>query len=165
MAVTVPQIGVHAPSGALVAYAGAAPAAGSVPLPRASVARPPDPVGRALALGEDYARLRSRQDDVNALALAIRQGSGLAEMRKLYPPYPPGQEERLRELEQLPGLRRQIEALRYPVPLQGEEDVAESRQIDALAGALSLTGRQLLMGLPGRDAISTKRDILEGLAR
>jgi hypothetical protein len=167
MALTLPQIGVNAWSGDLLAYAGVSPAGGAVPIPRATVVPPPDPnqAGRTLALGEDYASLRSRHDDANSLARAIREGSGPADVRKLYPPYPPGQEERLRELAYLPGLRKQIEALRYPLLPQGQDEAAMSLHADALAGELGVAGRKLLAGLPGHDAISTKRDILEGLAR
>lgn len=139
----------------VVRVAGAALAIpATVPTPR---------LGDVAPSGADYARLRLRQDEVNALAWTIRGGGRQVEIRKLYPPYPPELEARMAYLDRLTGLRRQIESIRYPqAPMTAD---AARVHADGLARELGRAGRDLLTGLGGSHAISTNRGILEGLAR
>jgi hypothetical protein len=109
-----------------------------------------------------YARLRMRQEEANALAMEIRGGKvSSVELRKLYPPYPPEQERRMAYLDQIPGLQRQIEALRYPAtPME-----VASGEVERLVHDLSKNSRWQLAHLGASGAISTQRGILEGVAR
>ena len=115
-------------------------------------------------VGGSYGQLRARQDDLNELAQAIRQEGSPVEVRKLFPPYPPEQEARMVYLDQISGMRKQIEALMFPVG-QPEPGVGVDAQANALAKDLSQDSRRLLAGLPSQQAISTNRPLLEVVAQ
>jgi len=137
-------------------------------LPRAEAAVPRrdfEPARQPAMPGEAYARLRARLDEVNALAHTIRREGLHGELRKLYPPYPPGQEASLDELERLPGLRKQIEALRYPAAPQAEAASGRgATTAEFIAGDIGEASRRQLARLDWHQAISMNRQILEGLA-
>lgn len=118
--------------------------------------------------GGRYAALQTRQDALNELALALRQEGREAGIRKLYPPYPPEQAERMAYLDDISGLRRQIESMLPPdgVPIPSTEmDREMDTEAAALAEQFSRIGRRLLADLPGNQAISSNRPLLEGVAQ
>jgi len=139
-----------------------------VRLPRAEAAvtrRDYESASHPARSGEGYARLRARLDEVNALAHAIRREDLHGELRKLYPPYPPGQEVSLDALDWLPGLRKQIEALRSPAAPQAEAASGrDATTAERIAGNIGEASRRQLAGLDWRQAISMNRQLLEGLA-
>ncbi|MEW6677845.1 MAG: hypothetical protein AB1421_07975 [Pseudomonadota bacterium] len=114
--------------------------------------------------GGRYAALQTRQDALNELALALRQEGREAGIRKLYPPYPPEQAERMAYLDDISGLRRQIESMLPPdgVPTPSTE---MDREAATQAEQFSRIGRRLLADLPGSQAISSNRPLLEGVAQ
>lgn len=124
----------------------------------------PSSEGSTLA-GGGYGRLRARQDDLNDLAQAIREGGAKVEMRKLFPPYPPEQEDRMAYLDQISGLRRQIEALMVPAAQGGGPGEGPDRRADALARDISQDSKRLLAALSSQQSISSNRPLLEGVAQ
>jgi hypothetical protein len=86
-------------------------------------------------------------------------------MHKLFPPYPPEQEARMAYLDQITGLRRQIEALVYPMGVGDEPDPAQDTQANELAGDISRDSQRLLAALSSKQAVSHRRALLEAVAR
>lgn len=153
------QAGLAAPMGE-----SAAPVRGAERLsgaaPRIHESRP----GATALVGGGYAQLRARQDDMNELARTVRQGSSPVEVRKLFPPYPPEQEARMAYLDQISGMRKQIEALMFVMGQPGGKGETDA-QANALAKDISQNSRQLLAGLPSQQAISMNRPLLEVVAQ
>lgn len=108
--------------------------------------------------GGGFAGLQSRQDDLNSLARGIREAGRIVEIRKLFPPYPPGQAERMAYLDSLSGLRKQIEAM-----LPGAE--TPEAELERLAEGLGRDGRRLLADLPRHQALGGNRPLLEVVAQ
>lgn len=143
-----------------------------VPVPTRAAERPLEvtqPIGepftRRSALSGGYGQLRARQDDLNEMALAIRREGAKVEIRKLFPPYPPDQEARMDYLDQVSGLRKQIEALMGPAGQNGALGVASNAAANDSAADLSQESRRLLAALTSQQAISVNRPLLEGLAQ
>jgi hypothetical protein len=120
--------------------------------------------GASLA-GGSYGQLRARQDDLNELAQAIRRDGARVEMHKLFPPYPPEQEDRMAYLDQIGGLRRQIEALMFPAAQAGESAPKQHNPASELAGQISRDSQKMLAALTSKQAISGNRPLLEVVAR
>lgn len=93
-----------------------------------------------------YAVLRSRQDELNEVATAVRDinsitdkaeqllgdmESKLGTLVKIYPPYPVDNPERVSLLNSFAGLRKQIDALAFPAP----EDLLAIGRLPTLQGA------------------------------
>jgi hypothetical protein len=122
------------------------------------------PEGPTLA-GGDYGQLRARQDGMNELAQAIRSKGGSVDLRKLFPPYPPEQKDRMAYLDKISGLRRQIEALMFTAVQGGEPDVALNDLANASAKDLSQDSKKLLAALDSKQSISSNRPLLEVVAQ
>ncbi|HNQ05265.1 MAG TPA: hypothetical protein PKH69_11720 [Thiobacillaceae bacterium] len=120
--------------------------------------------GTSLA-GGGYGQLRARQDDLNELAQAIRREGARVEMHKLFPPYPPEQEDRMAYLDQISGLRRQIEALMFPAAQAGESGQKQATQANDLASDISRNSQKMLAALNSKQAISGNRPLLEAVAQ
>lgn len=126
--------------------------------------RGPTSEGSGLA-GGSYGQLRARQDDLNELAQAIRREGDRVEMHKLFPPYPPEQEDRMAYLDQISGLRRQIEALMFPAAQAAEPALKQNDQANDLAGDISRDSQRMLAALTSKQAISGNRPLLEAVAQ
>ncbi len=113
----------------------------------------------------DYGQLRSRQDELNSLAQDLRQNGRSVDIRKLFPPYPPEQEARMAYLDQVSGLRRQIEALMYPAPSTSDLTGRSQDQISELAQGISQDSRAMLAALSSKQSISSNRPLLEVVAQ
>lgn len=124
----------------------------------------PTPGGSTLS-GGGYGQLRARQDDLNELAQAIRREGASVEMRKLFPPYPPDQEARMAYLDQISGLRRQIEALMFPAAQIGETGSTQDAKANVLAEDISQDSQKLLAALTSKQSISSNRPLLEVVAQ
>lgn len=134
---------------------------------QAGQANGPGPVpgatpGSSSLAGGAYGQLRARQDDMNELAQAIRGEGASVEIRKLFPPYPPDQEARMAYLDQISGLRRQIEALMAP-SVPGGAGLDE--QANAMARDISQDSKSLLAALSSQQSISSNRPLLEVVAQ
>ncbi len=129
-----------------------------------------------------YALLRSRQDELNAVAAVVRDVNAvtnkaekllsdmegkLGTLVKLYPPYPLDNPDRISLLNDFGGLRKQIDALDFPAPeelaavtrLSGLEDGRFGPQkLNAATGAESKMGygqiKQPLFEIPELDSTS-----------
>jgi hypothetical protein len=130
----------------------------------ARVVQGPSPEGSTLA-GGGYGQLRARQDGLNELAQGIRREGSSVDIRKLFPPYPPEQEDRMAYLDQISGLRRQIEALMFPAVQGGESDVAQNDQANVFAKDISQDSQRLLAALTSKQSISSNRPLLEVVAQ
>lgn len=127
--------------------------------------RPVSGVADSTSLGgRGYAALQARQDAMNELAVALRQEGGEVGIRKLFPPYPPEQAERMAYLDGISGLRRQIEAM-LPKGVTPAQSGDVDRETAELAEQFSQIGRRLLSDLPGNQALSSNRPLLEGVAQ
>lgn len=122
------------------------------PVEPAGVAEPANPEANG------FVRLQSRQYEMNAQAQALRVQERAVEIRKLFPPYPPEQAERMAYLDNMGGLAKQIEAM---LPAAGLSEA----QATELAWRFSLSGRQMLAELTSNQALSGNRPLLEAVAQ
>lgn len=93
--------------------------------------------GRASGLPTDYSFKVGVKEDLTFTALSIRQANGALDqastlMQKVsnavdqvknYPPYPPGNNDRVKYISSLNGLRKEIEALTFPPVAKTDQPV------------------------------------------
>jgi hypothetical protein len=99
-------------------------------LPQSDIVRDKQKLTSSQVAGS-FAQLRNRQDALNNAASVVREvgntveqavqlldkiGNNLGEIVKMYPPYPIDSPQRVTLLNNIGGLRRQIEALTFPPP-------------------------------------------------
>ena len=117
-----------------------------------------------------FGALQSRQDELNALAKSVREGTESVAapyvIHKLFPPYPPEQEARMALLDASGGMRRQIEKLMPQVlsdlAAQNAERIAEQ-----LAAVISEAGGQQLAqrSAARTNGLTQNRPMLELIAQ
>ena len=113
--------------------------------------------------GRSYGALLSRQDDINALALALRDGQDSVVAKKIFPPYPPEQEAQMAYLDRLSGVRQQVEKLLATANSPDSTTINE-RAADQFALQLSQQSAALFSRVTGQQTISTSRSLLESVA-
>lgn len=153
----------------LSAYSGPAHAAAPVATQRhafgdASVAAMP--AVSVAVVNSGYAALQSRQDSLNDLAKSIREQHVQSLPHKMFPPYPPEQEQRMALIDDMGGVRRQIESLTATVAdrAAGRTGMLQGMEAERLVNALSRQAQDYFSNSISSGSISLSRAVLETVA-
>jgi len=113
-----------------------------------------------------YAALQSRQDGLNDLAKSIREQNAESLPHKMFPPYPPEQEQRMALIDGMGGMRRQIESLTATVAdrAAGMTGVLQGMEAERLVNALSRQAQDYFSNSISSGSISLNRAVLETVA-
>lgn len=112
--------------------------------------------------GGQYGSLNARKDGLNELAQSVRESRANYDIRKLFPPYPPEREEEMAYIDELSGMRRQVEALLGPIAQLADDSV--NVETDQEVTALSQASSRYFVSVERDQSISTNRSLLEAVA-
>lgn len=156
-------------TGLLPAYQGGTQAAASVATGRLKQGEVSAGVAPGVSIGvvnSGYAALQSRQDALNDLAKSIRERNAQDTPHKMFPPYPPEQEQRMALIDGLGGVRSQIESLATTTPDRAAHGAGglQGGEIERLVNVLSRQAQDYFSNSISSGSISLNRAVLETVA-